>query len=184
LIKSLYRFIRWITDHKVGGYGAGSDNPSLSPWNYWELMIDLFIFGNKYNIPRIQNVAINEMIALFKDQFAFPRASAIEKIYTQAPQDVPVRRLVTDMVVLSHENIEGLIDGQSHFGDGFHPDFIQDLVKRLYRAASHKDGFQSQRLTREQWGLISRCRYHVSEVDAHSNGKKVRNLSIEVYDLC
>lgn len=179
----LYRFIRWITDHRLGGYGAGSDNPSLSPWSYWDLMIDLFVFGNKYNIARIQNVAINEMIALFHDQFAFPRASAIEKVYSMTPQNAPIRRLVTDMVVLSHENIEGLVDGQSHFGDGLHPDFMQDLVKRLCRAANHCDGYQSQRLTREQWGAISRCRYHVSEVAAHSNGKKVREIPPTVSEI-
>jgi len=85
--------MRWITDHRVGGYGAGSDNPSLSPWAYWDLMIDLYIYGNKYNIARIQNVAINEMITLFHDQFAFPRASAIEKVYTMTPQNAPVRTL-------------------------------------------------------------------------------------------
>lgn len=146
-------------------------------------MIDLFIFGNKYNIPRIQNVAINEMIALFHHQFAFPRACAIEKIYTQTPQDVLVRRLATDMVVLSHENLEGLIDGQASFGDGLHPEFIQDLLKHLYRAANHEDGYPSQRLTREQWGVVHRCRYHVSEIDAHSNGKKVGDTSIAVFKI-
>ncbi|KAG9726905.1 hypothetical protein KCU73_g12770, partial [Aureobasidium melanogenum] len=61
-------FIRWITDHKVGGYGVGSNNPSLTPWHYWDLMVELYIFGNKYNIPRLQNVAINEIITLFQEQ--------------------------------------------------------------------------------------------------------------------
>ena len=89
-----------------------------------------------------------------------------------------MRRLVTDMVVLSHENIEGLIDGQASFGDGLHPEFIQDLLKCLYRAANHEDGYSSQRLTREQWGVVHRCRYHVSEIDAHSNGKKVGDTCI------
>ena len=179
------RFIRWITDHKVGGYGADSDNPSLSPWDYWDLMVDLFIFGNKYNIPRVQNVAINEIVALFKHQFAFPRTSTIDKVYEFTPEGSPVRRLVTDMTVLSHENIEALIDGQSRFGEGFHPVFVQDLVKRIYRAANHADGYKSQRLTREQWGGVSRCNYHVSEVGARSNGKKVESTPLfAVYDLC
>ncbi|CAD0114696.1 unnamed protein product [Aureobasidium uvarum] len=162
---------------EVGGHGAGSDNPSISPWDYWDLMAEFYIFGNKYRIPRIQNVAVNEMIALFHEQFAFPRTSTIEKIYEFTPLGVSIRRLVTDIVVLSHENVEALIDGQSRFGDGFHPDFIQDLFKRLYRAASHENGFQSQRLTRKQWGLVSRCQYHVSEVGARLNGKKILERS-------
>ncbi|KAH0343917.1 hypothetical protein KCU81_g5030, partial [Aureobasidium melanogenum] len=166
-------FIRWITDHKVGGHGAGSNNPSLSPWDYWDLMVELYIFGNKYNIPRLQNVAINEIIDLFREQFAFPRASTIYKIYERTPLGVSLRRLVTDIVVLSHENVEALIDGQSRFGEGLHFEFINDLIKRLYRAATHPDGFESQRRLRKNWGLVSRCLYHVSEVDARSNGKEV-----------
>jgi hypothetical protein len=140
-------------------------------------MVELFIFGNKYNIPRIQNVAINEIISLFHDQFAFPRASTIDKIYELTPQGAPLRGLVTDMIVLSHENVEALIDGQSRFGDGFHSHFVQDLVKRLYRAANHEKGYRLQRLARHKWGQVNRCNYHVSEVSAHSNGKKV-GLSI------
>jgi TolB-like protein len=141
--------------------------------------VELYIFGNKYNIPRIQNVTINEIISLFHEQFAFPRASTIDKIYELTSQGAPLRRLVTDMVVLSHENVEALIDGQSRFGDGFHSDFIQDLVKKLYRAANHKKGYHDQRLTRQQWAKVSRCHYHVSEVSARSNGKKV-GLSIVI----
>ncbi|KAG9900949.1 hypothetical protein KCU98_g8293, partial [Aureobasidium melanogenum] len=166
-----------ITDHKVGGYGAGSNNPSLTPWDYWDLMVELYIFGNKYNIPRLQNVAINEIITLFREQFAFPRASTIYKIYERTPFGVSLRRLVTDIVVLSHENVEALIDGQSRFGEGFHFDFIHDLIKRLYRAASHPNGFESQRRSRKDWGAVSPCRYHVSELNARLNGKEILERS-------
>ncbi|KAG9531376.1 hypothetical protein KCU93_g1957, partial [Aureobasidium melanogenum] len=166
-------FIRWITDHKVGGYGVGSNNPSLTPWDYWDLMVELYIFGNKYNIPRLQNVAINEIITLFQEQFAFPRASTIYKIYERTPFGVSLRELVTDIVVLSHENVEALIDGQSRFGEGFHFEFIHDLIKRLYRAARHEEGFESQRRSRKAWDTVSRCRYHVSELNARLNGKEV-----------
>lgn len=167
------RFMRWVTDHRVGGYGLGSDNPSIDPWTYWDLMVDIYIFGNKYGIPRLQNVAINEIISLFTDQFAFPRAATIDKVYELTPSGVSLRKLITDIVVLSHDNVEALIDGQSRFGEGFHPDFITDLVKRLYRVAIDDKGFKEQRLERSQWGQIRRCMYHVSEVAARSNGQRV-----------
>ncbi|THV93873.1 hypothetical protein D6D27_04125 [Aureobasidium pullulans] len=157
---------------EVGGYGLGSDNPSIDPWTYWDLMVDIYIFGNKYGIPRLQNVAINEIISLFTDQFAFPRAATIDKVYELTPSGVSLRMLITDIVVLSHDNVEALIDGQSRFGEGFHPDFITDLVKRLYRAAIDDKGFKEQRLERSQWGQIRRCMYHVSEVAARSNGQR------------
>lgn len=136
-------------------------------------MVELYIFGNKYNIPRLQNVAINEIITLFQDQFAFPRASTIYKVYERTPLGVSLRRLVTDMVVLSHENIGALIDGQSRFGEGFHFEFINDLLKRLHKAATHPDGFESQRKARRDWRLVTRCLYHVSELDVRLNGKEV-----------
>jgi hypothetical protein len=136
-------------------------------------MVQLYIFGNKYNIARIQNVATNKIISLFHDQFAFPRTTTIDKIYELTPQGAPIRRLVTDMIVLSHENVEALIDGQSRFGDGLNGDFVADLVKRLYRAATHTEGYHIQRLTRQQWGQVDRCLYHVSEVGTRLNGKKV-----------
>jgi TolB-like protein len=136
-------------------------------------LVELYIFANKYNISRIQNVATDEIISLFHDQFAFPRATTIGKIYELTPQGAPIRRLVTDMIVLSHENVDALIDGQARFGDGLHSDFIQDLVKRLFRAANHTEGYHIQRLTRQQWGQVNRCLYHVSEVGARVNGKKV-----------
>ncbi|TIA38377.1 hypothetical protein D6C78_04034 [Aureobasidium pullulans] len=158
---------------EVGGYGLGSDNPSIDPWTYWDLMVDIYIFGNKYGIPRLQNVAINEMISLFTDQFAFPRAATIDKVYELTPSGVSLRKLITDIVVLSHDNVEALIDGQSRFGEGFHPDFITDLVKRLYRAAIDDKAFKEQRLERSQWGQVRRCMYHVSEVAARSNGQRV-----------
>ncbi|KAG2163489.1 hypothetical protein JADG_003228 [Aureobasidium aubasidani] len=165
--------MRWVTDHRVGGYGLGSDNPSIDPWTYWDLMVDVYIFGNKYGIPRLQNVAINEMISLFTDQFAFPRAATIDKVYELTPSGVSLRKLITDIVVLSHDNVEALIDGQSRFGEGFHPDFITDLVKRLYRAAIDDKTFKEQRLESSQWGQVRRCMYHVSEVAARSNGQRV-----------
>ncbi|KAK6004365.1 hypothetical protein QM012_008227 [Aureobasidium pullulans] len=166
-------FVRWITDHEVGGYGASSNNPSLTPWAYWDLMVELYIFGNKYNIPRLQNVAINEIMTLFQEQFAYPRASTIYKVYERTPFGVSLCRLVTDIVVLSHENVEALIDGQARFGNSFHFDFIHDLIKRLYRAATHPEGFESQRRSRKSWGLVSRCLYHVPELGARLNGKEI-----------
>jgi hypothetical protein len=137
-------------------------------------MVELYVSGNKYNISRIQNVAINEIVSLFHHHFAFPRATTIDKIYELTPQGALIRRLVTDMIVLSHENVEALIDGQSRFGDGLNGEFVTDLVKRLYNAATHPEGYHIQRLTRQQWGQVNRCLYHVSEVGTRLNGKKVR----------
>ncbi|KAG9822981.1 hypothetical protein KCU68_g16451, partial [Aureobasidium melanogenum] len=74
-------------------------------------------------------------------------------------------------------NVEALIDGQSRFGEGFHFDFIHDLIKRLYRAASHPNGFESQRRSRKDWGAVSPCRYHVSELNARLNGKEILERS-------
>lgn len=165
-------FIRWVTDHRVGGYGLGSDNPSIDPWAYWDLMTELYIFGNKYNIPRLQNVAINEIITLFRDQYAFPHAITIDKIFEETPVNATFRALVIDMVILTHENPEALIDGQDRMGDGFHPDFIKGLAKRLCQAVRHELSFDAQRLNYKQWGS-DYCSYHVSEVAARSNGQRV-----------
>jgi hypothetical protein len=165
--------MRWITDHRIGGHGPESDNPSVDAEGYWDLMIDLYVFGGKYGMPRIQNVAVNEMISLFQTSGTFPRAVNIDTIYEYTCVGAPLRNLVVNMVVLSHDQIEAFVNQKSSCGESLHPEFVSDMFKRLYKASTTGPGYMAQRRAVEDWQSICRCIYHVSEVVARSDSKKV-----------
>lgn len=166
-------FIRWITDHRLGGYGPGSDNEDMTTEDYWHLLVEIYVFGHKYDVPRLQNVAIDRIISFFQDEAVYPRAETVEKMYGGThDEDDPGRRIIVDLVCHSKMNIPAYLQDHQKCG-GNHPDFCADVAKKLWDLATDERGYQRFRMDREDWNCVSRCDYHVSEVDSHFNGRKV-----------
>ncbi len=63
----------------------------------WDMLIDLFIFGEARGIPGLQNAAIDGLIDEMHAKNEL-RVAAIRRIYENTPENSPLRRLYVDIV--------------------------------------------------------------------------------------
>jgi len=110
-----------ITPKKRDDYGAR-----------WAILVDLYVYGERFLCRVIQNAAIKEMIRLTRVRSSdgsawFPTGTSVERVYAGTPEGSPMRQLMVDMHVIRGKK-EWLGPPDAHAN----PRFLMDLAQAFF----------------------------------------------------
>ena len=117
----------------------------------WPILIELYLYGERFLCPSIQNAVIDEILRLTRIACAggkrwYPTHTNVDKIYRGTPEGSPLRRLMVDMHLVwgrknwlsETTNAQFLLDVAKAFYDKINPhtvigDFrLKELVNEDY----------------------------------------------------
>ncbi|KAH0161675.1 hypothetical protein KCU67_g6240, partial [Aureobasidium melanogenum] len=126
----------------------------------WELLIRVWIFGDKYLMPCLQNKAMNALIQKNRDAKFIPTLQ-LKIIYDNTLPGSPLRKFVLDLVTYKVSDMDASM--QKNNKDNRWPyEALVDLVKAL--GAKKKENVGVYKLPEERKG---KCYYHV-----HNDGER------------
>lgn len=188
-------FMRWVTDHRcksfsllflhinhklihvslVGGFGSKSENTHLGVQGFYHLLVRIYIFADKYMMPRLQNVVIDTIISTFTAENHFFTPASVNLHYNRARDGTPLsalRKLMIDMFVLSCPDIEHSLRSYSIENNPFCAGFVQDAFYKYLRLT--KDDARVVKDV-EWWSQADRCYYHVAEPQPQDGSKTTKS---------
>lgn len=98
-------------------------------WDCYNLLASLYVYGEKFLNPSIQQAVIREIFRLLSvrdngnSKFR-PYEQHVNTIYRGTPERSPARRLMVDLYLYQN--------GKYWVGTGFEPAFLADLAQALY----------------------------------------------------
>lgn len=127
----------------------------------YQPLIKLWIFGDRFQVPMLQNCVINEIFAKER-RGDLPEPLTVKSAYEDTVEGSPLRRLMID--VLAYTSFLGNEDGSlmtARYREHFTIEILQDLVKELYHARQRDMIVRRRRPQRDE------CFYHVHGKDEH-----------------
>lgn len=146
----------------MSGFDRNSDDPDHETHYFW-LLARLYIFADKYNMPRLQNVAIDSIIDCLAKYEDFPCSNIVNHIYAQVADDkpTPLCWLLTRFVIWSCPDIEELFRTSADKGDPYCQQFTQMVLCNYVAEFEDKHRTVKDPST---WLKTNRCLYHVREI--------------------
>jgi hypothetical protein len=121
----------------------------------WELLIRVWIFGDKYLMPCLQNKAMNALIQKNREAKFVPTPQ-LKTIYENTLPGSPLRKLVVDLVIYKIGDMDEVM--QRNDDNRWPYEALVDLVKAL--GAKKKEYVGSFRLPEAN---RHKCYYHVHQ---------------------
>lgn len=143
----------------MGYFGPKSKNPDLGVREYHWLLARLYIFADKYNMPRLQNVVINAIIDTLGLHYVVPEAETVNHIYqnTKDSRTSPLCRILVNYVALTEMDLFEMFSNCEESGTPYCLGFTTDVLYKY----SEQFGKCKSELPSKDWLEINRCSYHV-----------------------
>ena len=95
----------------------------------WPILIELYLYGERFLYPSIQDAVINEILRLTRIACAdgstwYPSCKNVDKVYRGTPEGPPLRRLMVDMHVVW--------GNKAWLSETDNAQFLLDLAKAFY----------------------------------------------------
>ena len=161
--ETIERFVLWVYTGKLleGNEEAGD----LTPMR----LADIYIVGDIYGIPELQNSAMDCLVAWVIANWKFP-AGILTRVYEHTPKDCRLQRFIVERAATKykfHEKGKWLENNISLFPQ----QYLMDIVRELSR---HRWGITDD----IDWNNLG-CRYHVHPEDVVKPAKGHSDTSRE-----
>ena len=95
----------------------------------WPILIELYLYGERFLYPIIQDAVINEILRLTRIACAdgstwYPSCKDVEKVYRGTPEGSPLRQLMVDMHVVQGD--------KNWLSETASAQFLLDVAKAFY----------------------------------------------------
>ena len=95
----------------------------------WSLLIDIYIFGERRNIPAFQNTCVNTVIQKCNDGAPFPGQATVNTLWNNQGDVWPLQRLILHLFAAKCDLKAALMKNS-----GYPQRFLHDLVIILYES--------------------------------------------------
>lgn len=102
----------------------------------WETLVRLYLFAERYDIPDLQNVVIDNVVAKYKAENTIPTPWC-HLIYSDTMPTSPLRRFMVD-VLAQKANLNDWFKPEAHLLSLFPPVFMFDLARAQYNLRKGK----------------------------------------------
>ena len=180
-------FMRWVTDHRrkcltialrsclltvvvVASPPARHDYKLYEQEKYcsdikehYNLLARLYVFGDKYMIPRLQNVVINQVILTFSQCALVFCPDTVAYIYSSTMENSPIRRLAVDLVGRTFHDVSRLFRVMCERQTPYNQEFVEEVMFSDFNAWGRPTSARRDIGVRSHWTGLDQCDYHVDE---------------------